>query len=118
MMTASGASRRFEERSEEGETGSSRSNRHLSLGQHHLGELRELQVVERSLLDRVLKAYVEEGRSLAEIIRSGVPAKEARWAIARVARNEYKRRQAPPGIRVTSKAFGIGRRYPIARKIT
>ena len=69
------------------------------------------------VLDPILKAYIEEQRSEAEIVALGFPKKIVRWVIRRVDQNEYKRRQAAPGIRVTSKAFGIGRRFPIARKV-
>ncbi|HSA59811.1 MAG TPA: NAD+ synthase [bacterium] len=69
------------------------------------------------ILDGILKAAIEENKSDEEIVALGfdadVVAKVVRW----IKLNEYKRRQAAPGIKVTSKAFGIGRRYPIARKI-
>ncbi len=67
------------------------------------------------LLDRVLRAYIEEHRTLAEIAASGVPEAAARGILDRVERNEYKRSQAAPGIKVSWKAFGLGRRYPIAK---
>ncbi len=69
------------------------------------------------ILDAILKAYVEEHRSSEEIIKMGFEPKTVESIVRRVDRNEYKRRQAAPGIKITSKAFGIGRRYPIARKI-
>ncbi|MBI2083231.1 MAG: NAD+ synthase [Deltaproteobacteria bacterium] len=69
------------------------------------------------ILDKILKAYIEEHRMEDEIVASGFPRKTVRWVLRNVDRNEYKRRQAALGIRVTSKAFGIGRRYPIARKV-
>jgi NAD+ synthase (glutamine-hydrolysing) len=69
------------------------------------------------VLDGILKAAIEENKSEDEIVALGfeatLVAKVVRW----IKLNEYKRRQAAPGIKVTSKAFGIGRRYPIARKI-
>jgi NAD+ synthase (glutamine-hydrolysing) len=67
-------------------------------------------------LDRVLAMYVDEGRSLDEIVTDGVDDAAARWVVAAVNRNEYKRRQAAPGLKVTSKAFGTGRRMPIAAR--
>jgi NAD+ synthase (glutamine-hydrolysing) len=67
------------------------------------------------LLDRVLRAYIEEHRTLAEIAASGVPREDARDILDRLESNEYKRRQAAPGIKVSWKAFGLGRRYPIAK---
>ncbi len=72
---------------------------------------------EYDVLDPILKAYVEEGKSPEEIVAAGSPKEAVDKAVALIERNEYKRRQAPVGLRVTSKAFGIGRRYPIARKI-
>lgn len=69
------------------------------------------------ILDPILRAYIEEGRSEAEIVGLGFSRRTVRWVLNRVDQNEYKRRQAAPGIRVTSKAFGMGRRFPIARKV-
>lgn len=68
------------------------------------------------VLDPILRLYVEEGLSVAEICsRLGQPAELVRDIANKVDRNEYKRQQAAPGLRVTSKAFGIGRRFPIAQ---
>ena len=67
-------------------------------------------------LDAILKAYVEERKSLKEIVAMGFAQGVVSDVIRRVNRNEYKRRQAPLGIKVTSKAFGSGRRFPIAWK--
>ena len=69
------------------------------------------------VLDPILKAYVEEGKSPEEIVAAGSPKDAVDKAVRLVELNEYKRRQTPVGLRVTSKAFGIGRRYPIARKM-
>jgi NAD+ synthetase len=69
------------------------------------------------VMDPILKAYVEEGKSPEEIVEAGLPAEAVQKTVDLVERNEYKRRQAPLGLRVTSKAFGVGRRYPIARKV-
>ena len=66
------------------------------------------------VLDGILKAYVEEAKGVDEIIRMGYDEKTVREIIRKVNRNEYKRQQAAPGIKVTSKAFGSGRRMPIA----
>jgi len=66
------------------------------------------------VLDGILKAYVEDTKGIDEIIRMGFDEKIVREIIRKVNRNEYKRRQAAPGIKVTSKAFGSGRRMPIA----
>jgi NAD+ synthase/NAD+ synthase (glutamine-hydrolysing) len=69
------------------------------------------------LLDAILKGYVEEFRAPAEIARElGVPLELVRDIAQKVDRNEYKRQQAAPGLKVTSKAFGIGRRFPIAQR--
>lgn len=65
------------------------------------------------ILDEILKRYVEEDQGAEEIIRAGFSEKEVRDVIRRIDGNEYKRKQAPPGLRVTSKAFGYGRRIPI-----
>jgi NAD+ synthase (glutamine-hydrolysing) len=68
------------------------------------------------LLDRILAAYVEEDRGRDEIVADGVPAAVVDEVIAMVDRSEYKRRQAPPGIRITPKAFGRDRRLPITNR--
>ena len=67
-------------------------------------------------LDAILKAYLEDHCSLAEIIRMGFEQNIVEDVIRRVKRNEYKRKQAPMGLKVTGKAFGFGRRYPTAEK--
>lgn len=66
------------------------------------------------ILDGILKAYVEDAKGVDEIIRMGFAEKVVREIVRKVNRNEYKRQQAAPGIKVTSKAFGSGRRMPIA----
>ena len=66
------------------------------------------------MLDGILKAYVEDAKGVNDITRMGFDEKIVREIIRKVNRNEYKRRQAAPGIKVTSKAFGSGRRMPIA----
>jgi len=65
------------------------------------------------VLDRILKLYVEEDRSLDEIIKEGFPRETVASVINMVDGNEYKRRQAPPGIKITKRAFGKDRRMPI-----
>ncbi len=72
---------------------------------------------EYEVLDPILKLFIEEGKSAEEIVAAGHAKDAVDKAIALVEKNEYKRRQAPVGLRVTSKAFGTGRRFPIARKI-
>jgi len=69
------------------------------------------------VLDRILKAYIEDLHSPEEIVAQfNLPAELVRDVTSRVDHNEYKRQQAAPGLKLTSKAFGIGRRLPIARK--
>jgi len=66
------------------------------------------------ILDKILKAWLEENRSAEEIIKMGFDPETVHDVIRRVKINEYKRKQAPLGLKVTSKAFGYGRRYPTA----
>ena len=65
------------------------------------------------ILDPILEAFVEQDRSAEQIIAAGYDDATVRRVIAMVVANEYKRRQAAPGVRVTSRAFGKDRRYPI-----
>jgi len=65
------------------------------------------------ILDPVLRLYVEEDTPPQEIVAAGYPADLVSKVVAMVDRNEYKRRQAPPGIKITPKAFGKDRRLPI-----
>ncbi len=69
-----------------------------------------------SILDQVLKAYVECQESAADLVKRGFDVNLIRELVRKIDYNEYKRRQAPPGLKVTSKAFGIGRRLPIAQR--
>jgi NAD+ synthetase len=68
------------------------------------------------ILDEILRLYVEESLSARDIIARGFEEKTVRWVQRRVDLNEYKREQAAPGLKVTSRAFGIGRKMPIAQK--
>lgn len=68
------------------------------------------------VLDPILQAYVEEDRSVEEIVAMGYPAELVRSLAAMVDRNEYKRRQSPPGLKVTPRAFGRDRRLPITNR--
>jgi len=84
-------------------------------------ELRSNQTDQDSLppyetLDAILEQYVVHGRGAAEIARSGLPLETVRQVIRLIDANEYKRRQAAPGLKVTTKAFGVGRRFPIAQR--
>ena len=71
---------------------------------------------EYEVLDSILEAYVERQLSADEIVALGHEESVVRWVQRRVDLNEWKRQQAAPGIRVTSKAFGMGRRMPIVQK--
>ena len=68
------------------------------------------------ILDEILRLYVEENLSARDIIGHGFDEGTVRWVQRRVDLNEYKREQAAPGLKVTSRAFGVGRRMPIAQK--
>ena len=68
------------------------------------------------ILDGILELYVEHQLSADEIISRGFEETTVRWVQRRVDLNEWKRHQAAPGLRVTSKAFGIGRRMPIVQR--
>ncbi len=84
-------------------------------------ELREGQLDEDSLppydiLDPVIQAYVEDDRSYSEMVDMGFDPSVVRQVITAVDRNEYKRRQAPPGVKITPRAFGRDRRLPIVNR--
>jgi NAD+ synthetase len=68
------------------------------------------------LLDAVLDLYVVQGKSAAEIVAAGYDEALVSKVIRLIDANEYKRRKAAPGLKVTTKAFGVGRRVPIAQK--
>ena len=69
------------------------------------------------VLDRILKSYVEDMQTPEEIAaHTEFPLGLVRAVARRVDQNEYKRKQAPPGLKVTSKAFSVGRRFPLAQK--
>ncbi|MBN2465619.1 NAD+ synthase [candidate division WOR-3 bacterium] len=68
------------------------------------------------VLDAVIAGYVDEGLSADQIVASGIDRRTVEWVIQAVNRNEYKRRQAAPGLKVTSRAFGTGWRMPIAAR--
>ena len=67
-------------------------------------------------LDGVLKAYVEEDRSFQESLGLGYDAATVKQVLSGVDRNSYKRRQAPPGVKITPRAFGRDRRLPLVNK--
>ena len=68
------------------------------------------------ILDEILRLYVEENQSVRAIVSRGFAHETVRWVTRRVDLNEYKREQAAPGLKVTSRAFGMGRRMPIAQR--
>lgn len=68
------------------------------------------------LLDRILKGYIEEDKSVTELITQGLPEDVVNKVVRMVDRNEYKRRLSPPGIKITPKAFGKDRRLPITNR--
>jgi NAD+ synthase (glutamine-hydrolysing) len=70
------------------------------------------------VLDPILEAYVEDDRTIEEIVATGADEAFVRRVVKMVDRNEYKRRQAPPGIKITPRAFGRDRRLPIAHRYT
>jgi NAD+ synthase (glutamine-hydrolysing) len=67
------------------------------------------------VLDPILQRYIEKDQSVETIVAAGFDAAVVRRIARLVDRNEYKRRQAPPGVRITQRAFGRDRRYPITR---
>ncbi|HZL42853.1 MAG TPA: NAD+ synthase [Verrucomicrobiae bacterium] len=68
------------------------------------------------ILDAILDQYVVQGKSTADMVAQGLDEPTVRKVVRLIDLNEYKRRQAAPGLKVTTKAFGIGRRIPIAQK--
>ena len=68
------------------------------------------------ILDAILEAYIEDDMSAESIAEMGFDIQTVRWVLARVDLSEYKRRQSPPGIKITPRAFGRDRRMPITNK--
>ena len=74
---------------------------------------------EYPVLDAILAAYIERYEAVPQIAAEvGVAEDLVRDIVRKVDRNEYKRQQAAPGLRITAKAFGVGRRFPIAHRFT
>ncbi|MGC8887291.1 MAG: NAD+ synthase [Verrucomicrobiia bacterium] len=69
------------------------------------------------ILDAILEAYVVEGKSPQEIVNQGFEAATVKYVIKMIENCEYKRRQAAPGIKVTTRAFGMGWRVPLAKRV-
>ncbi len=97
---------------------------HSTIEKPPSAELRPNQKDEDSLppygvLDRILRAYIEDLKSPQEIAdKYDFDVKLVRDIAALVDRSEYKRKQAAPGLKITSRAFGLGRPFPIAQKFT
>jgi NAD+ synthase (glutamine-hydrolysing) len=68
------------------------------------------------ILDRIIEAYVVKDDSVEEIAALGIDSEVVRRVVAMIDGNEYKRRQAAPGVRITPKAFGKDRRLPITNR--
>ena len=84
-------------------------------------ELRENQkdsdtLPEYDVLDEILKGYVEQSMSPSQIIDEGLPEDVVKKVTCAVDRNEYKRRQSPPGIKITARAFGTDTAMPITNR--
>jgi len=84
-------------------------------------ELRPNQTDQDSLppyevLDAILDAYVVAGRPPADIVKAGFADTDVRRVVKLIDGAEYKRRQSAPGLKVTTKAFGVGRRIPVAQR--
>ncbi|MEI8108441.1 MAG: NAD+ synthase [Verrucomicrobiota bacterium] len=101
-------------------------NRHQEIIPHNTitkppsAELKPLQRDDDSLppypiLDPILQAFVEDQLSIQQIVDLGFPEKIVRWVVKRVVQNEFKRAQSVPGLKVSPRAFGIGRRMPVAQ---
>jgi NAD+ synthase (glutamine-hydrolysing) len=69
------------------------------------------------ILDKIMDYYLTERLAYKDIVALGFAEETVRWVIRAIDANEYKRRQAAPGLKITSKAFGMGRRIPIAVKL-
>ncbi len=92
-----------------------------SIGKPPSAELRPNQKDQDTLppydiLDPIIELFVEEGKSAAEIVQHGFDQTTVEWVVRAVKNSEYKRRQAAPGLKVTPKAFGCGRRFPLAAR--
>jgi NAD+ synthetase len=68
------------------------------------------------VLDRIIEGYVERGLSVDEMAGQGLDRETVASMVRKINASEYKRRQAAPGLKISSKAFGVGRRFPIAAR--
>jgi NAD+ synthase (glutamine-hydrolysing) len=80
------------------------------------GQLDTDSLPDYDLLDPILEAYVEDDQSIEQIVALGYDEALVRRVVGMVDRNEYKRRQAPPGVKITTRAFGRDRRLPITNR--
>src|SRR5438093_5025508 len=80
------------------------------------GQLDQDTLPPYEVLDPIIEAYVEHDRSVEEIVAPGFEEETVRRVASMVNQSEYKRRQAPPGIKITPRAFGRDRRLPIANR--
>ena len=71
---------------------------------------------EYSVLDPILEAYVERDATFNDLVAAGFDETDVRRIIRLIDRNEYKRRQSPPGVKITQRAFGRDRRLPLAQR--
>ncbi len=67
-------------------------------------------------LDKIIELYIDKKLPVSEITRKTLPGNTVRWVVNTINKNEYKRKQAAPGLKITSTAFGMGRRMPVAAK--
>lgn len=68
------------------------------------------------ILDNILKLYINDGLDVADIVKQGLPLELVKKVVRQLHLNEYKRQQAPPGVRINHNAFGRDRRYPVTSK--
>ncbi|MEO8457065.1 MAG: NAD(+) synthase, partial [Chloroflexota bacterium] len=80
------------------------------------GQLDQDTLPPYAILDEIIEQYVEQDRSVQDIVDAGFDRDTVVRVVGMINRNEYKRRQAPPGVKITPKAFGRDRRLPIAHK--
>ena len=80
--------------------------------QHNLRQ----ELLENPILDKILERYIERNQSVNEIVAAGFSRITVDKIVKMVNNSEYKRRQSPPGVKITTHAFGRERRYPITSK--
>ena len=84
----------------------------------HLHQIDQETLPPYDILDSILYLYIEKNWTPEDIIRHGFDSEIVRWTVHKVHTSEYKRQQAAPGLRVSSQAFGMGYRMPIAQKFS